>query len=334
MLVQCPSCHTTYRVSDSLIKTPNPTFRCSRCKHIFVLGLKLEVGTSTAPSTSPGQESEEERELSFPFSPPEKKEVRKEEPEETLDHQTAKEQPSATADGEQLSLLTHNSFIIPEEDRSPLMDDATEVEAEFEEEWQISSDRIEERETKAALDLDRDRPLSALPYISLFAALLLIYSLLTLTHLAQPGTLEPFIKTIPWLGSAVFKNKHLRQGIALQSLRPSFQAIQRNREVFMVSGVAVNRNPVSVREVRVEGRVYNAEGKELERQTISVGNVLSPKIIRDLTDQDISILQKLGPQKRFEISPEESAAFAMVFLKPRAEIKSFSCRVLSAEKGT
>lgn len=38
MLVQCPGCRTTYRVRDTLITTSTPTFRCSLCKHIFVLG--------------------------------------------------------------------------------------------------------------------------------------------------------------------------------------------------------------------------------------------------------------------------------------------------------
>ena len=131
----------------------------------------------------------------------------------------------------------------------------------------------------------------------------------------------------------VLKNNHLRPGIALQSLRPSFQTIQGNRQVFVLSGTAVNRNPVSVREVRLEGHIFNAEGKEIDRQIISVGNAISAKMLRDLTAQEISILQRLNPQKRFEIHSDESAGFVMVFLKPSAEVKNFSCRVLSVEAG-
>jgi hypothetical protein len=162
---------------------------------------------------------------------------------------------------------------------------------------------------------------------------LLIYALLALTHQAQPLTTERLIKAVPWLGPSVLRNDHLRKGVSLQSLRSGFEKILGNREVFVVSGVAVNRNPMSVREVQIEGYVYNAEGREIERQAISIGNALSSKIIRDLTAQEISILQRLSPQKRFEISPQESAAFVIVFLKPTREIKDFSCRVLSAEGG-
>lgn len=42
MLVQCPNCSTNYKIHDSLVTTSTPTFRCSCCKHIFVLELKRE----------------------------------------------------------------------------------------------------------------------------------------------------------------------------------------------------------------------------------------------------------------------------------------------------
>lgn len=344
MLVQCPSCLTTYRVSDNLITMPNPTFRCSRCKHIFILVLKSEVSpapeTTTSPPSAPRQDEEEDRELSFSFPPLKDREARDERSEGILASSAEEEQPSPlTKESEgrwalaPQDPLDEEPFTIPDENRFPQMDIPAAVEPELEENWQLSSPVPEEREDATFFDPNRDRPGSTIPYLSLFGALLLIYSLVLLMHQVQPKTTETLIKTIPWLGSSVLKNNHLQQGIAFQSLRPSFQTILGNREVFVVSGVAVNRNPISVREVRVEGFIYNAEGKEIESQAISVGNAISSKIIRDLTAQEISILQRLSPQKRFEIPPEESAGFLIVFFKPAGEIKKFSCRVLSAEGG-
>ena len=37
MLVKCPQCKTTYKVSDEALKGIAPAFRCSRCKHTFDL---------------------------------------------------------------------------------------------------------------------------------------------------------------------------------------------------------------------------------------------------------------------------------------------------------
>ncbi|MFQ5902213.1 MAG: hypothetical protein ACE5JO_00830 [Candidatus Binatia bacterium] len=250
-----------------------------------------------------------------------------EQPPPTIDE----EQPSPMIHEEPQSPLIDDSFTVPEENRSPRMDATPEADSRFEEDWQSPFPPQEERETALALDSYRGQSASTIPYLSLFGVLLLIYSMLVLTHQTQPRAMEIFLKIIPGLGSSLFKNNHLRQGIALQSLHPSFQTILGNREVFVVSGVAVNRNPISVREVRVEGYIYNAKGETIERQDIWVGNAISSKIIRDLTAQEISILQKLSPQKRFEISPEESANFVIIFLKPNGEVKDFSCRVSSAE---
>lgn len=202
--------------------------------------------------------------------------------------------------------------------------------SEFEENWERFSPAPNEGEATAS-DAERERPASTVPYFTLFTVLLLLYSTATLVHQTRPSALESLLRTVPWLGASLFRNNHLRQGIALQSLRPSFQTIDGNREVFVVSGVAHNRNTVSVREIQIEGRVYDAQGKEVGQQAIWVGNAITPKILKDLTAQEISILQKASPQKRFEIPSQKAASFVIVFLRPQGTIKNFSCRVASAE---
>ena len=102
-------------------------------------------------------------------------------------------------------------------------------------------------------------------------------------------------------------------------------------EIFVVTGTALNQNPVVIREVRVAGQLYNQEGKEIEQQMIWIGNAISPKIVRGMTAQDISDLQRLKPLKTFEIPPGDSVPFTIVFLKPTKAAKDFRCEILSAE---
>jgi hypothetical protein len=130
---------------------------------------------------------------------------------------------------------------------------------------------------------------------------------------------------------SVLKDNHLKSGVALRSLQASYQSIQGNREVFVVTGVAHNRNPVVIREVRVAGQLYSLEGKEIEQQTIWIGNAISPRIIRGMTAQDISDLQRLKPLKSFEMPPGDSVPFTIVFLKSTKGIKDFSCSVVAVE---
>jgi len=303
MLVQCPSCHVTYRVSDSLVTKSGPTFRCSRCRHVFVLGSKPEtdLGQKTPSSPSPNQQ-EDDQELSFPFSPAEEKETREGEEELEISISRAAEEPPPFS-----------------------MDDSdTTAEVELPAQGAIAGTEAESEK--------RGRPLSALPLISLFGAILIIYSLLAFLGQAQPRRLEGFLKGIPWVGSSISKNSHLRQGIFLHSLRSRLQRILGNREVLVISGMVANRSRVSVREIRIEGLVFNAEGKEIERQAVSVGNAISLKALSGLTAQDIPILQKTQPGKSFQVPPGESASFVMVFLNPASEVEQFGWRVLSAEE--
>ena len=202
----------------------------------------------------------------------------------------------------------------------------------FTREWGESAAKQEESAQEMAAEPAANQPLSIAPYLILCGALLFVFSLVTLAHKTRPEPAESLLKSIPWLGSSVLRNNYLRQGIVLQAGRPRFQRIQGNREVFLVSGVALNRNRVKVREVKVEGYIFGSDGKVLERQVITVGNAISAKIVRDLNAKEISELQKQGPVKRFEISPDESMTFSIVFLKSSAEVKSFGYRVLSADE--
>ncbi|MBI2359933.1 MAG: zinc-ribbon domain-containing protein [Deltaproteobacteria bacterium] len=386
MLVQCPSCETTYRVSDELIAGPNANFRCSRCKHVFALAAESETKPETKEDaeSSPGptaaaREPEQPEGNPPSFSPPETKETASEHSAERLRHENPfafdqpKEPPSLKGPeprqpefsgleidkffpprqepGEPgtYKLSSHDteehrdkdwsfSSTEPKEEKiataanaqpSSEVDAARAAISEFEETWERSFPTPDEEEI-AASDADQERPASTVPYFSLFAVLLLLYSIATIVNQTQPSVLESLFRRVPWFGPSVFQNNHLRQSIALQSLRPSFQTILGNREVFVLSGVAHNRNTGSVREIQVEGRVYDAHGKEVGRQAVWAGNAITPTIPKDLTAQEISILQKLSPQRRFEIPPQKAASFVIVFLRPPGEIKNFSARVISA----
>ena len=72
MIVRCPSCKTTYKVADELVKDTKPAFRCSRCKHTFELE-SAETPERTVDSAHAAaslfSKSQQERELSFTFAP-------------------------------------------------------------------------------------------------------------------------------------------------------------------------------------------------------------------------------------------------------------------------
>jgi hypothetical protein len=182
-----------------------------------------------------------------------------------------------------------------------------------------------------SLDPYRDQSASITPFLTLFGLLVIFFGFVTAFHLAHPDVADGIVRSIPLVGPVLLKNNHLKNGVALRSLGASRQTIQGNREVLVVTGVAQNQNRVVIRKVRVAGQLYDLEGKEIEQQIIWIGNAISLRIIRGMTPQDISDLQRLKPLKTFEIPPGDSIPFTIVFLKSTKETKDFSCQVLQAE---
>ncbi len=340
MLVQCPKCKTTYKVADNILKGAAPVFRCSRCKYTFDLDWQEPIAPLAENSRRAGafiHTKEDDRELSFSFSP----RTTTPGPDDAGDIAKAESFPeggdSRIADRWSMSSeapAADEPFTISEardSRRKIAADDPAPLSRKDDLIFPPIAPRQESSNNIVPFNSYREQQVSTLPFLSVLALLVVLYSLLTAFQQVNPSASEGWLKTVPLLGDAILKNNHLKNGVLLQSLHASYQNIQGNREVFVLTGIALNRNAVIIREVRVTGQVFNQEGKEIEQQTIWLGNAISPKIVRGMTIQDIANLQRLKSLKRFEIPPGDSVPFTIVFLKPTRGIKDFSCAIVSAE---
>jgi predicted Zn finger-like uncharacterized protein len=343
MIIQCPKCQTTYKVADEVLKGAAPAFRCSRCKHTFELesqDLREKAPRKTPPQSRPLAHTAEEREPKFAFTPKVEKKTASREASPVdvpiQDHQAA----AATRDPSDQWALSgyepqHEEPFTISETSGPKKEekifDVPKDPPTVAPPVQPISPHQESTDKILALDPFRDQQTSTIPYLTLFGLLVIFFALVTAFNQAHPKATEGIVRQIPLVGASVLKNNHLKNGVMLQQLRASYQSIQGNREVFVISGVASNQNPVTIREVRVAGQIFNSEGKELEQQTIWVGNAISPKLVRGMSTQDISDLQRLKPLKSFDIPPGDSVPFAIVFLKPSKGVKDFTCEVVAAD---
>jgi predicted Zn finger-like uncharacterized protein len=339
MIVRCPSCKTTYKVADELVKDPQPAFRCSRCKHTFELESAETPDRSVDSADAAASlfsKTQQERELSFTFAA--KKQEDGENRRESI-HSPRQdfEFPARSAEGHAMGNIesTVDEPLISPDPNSRIGADKVLDSPEGIPPLLSPSQPLplarETTDNVLSLDPYRDQPASTVPFLSLFGLLVMLFGFATAFHLAHPNVSEGIVRSIPLVGPSVLKNNHLKNGVALQSLHASHQTIQGNRDVLVITGVAQNQNPVVIREVRVAGQLYNLEGKEIEQQIIWIGNAISPRIIRGMTVQDISDLQRLKPLKTFDIPPGDSIPFTIVFLKSTKGIKDFSCEVLTAE---
>ena len=342
MLVRCPKCRTTYKVSDDLLKGSSTAFRCSRCKHTFELESPSPELLPVAPAAGTAATPEVDPEPRLPFEPKRDATEHEDNGNDTTASMAPPTEPTDLESGDQWSLNEtrrddEHQFVLP--DSAQPIAKGVDTPQDFPADDPFfakaqSADELDESNNILAIATYREQNASILPFVTLFGLLIISFSLLSVFSYAKPQASEGIIKTIPIIGNSVLKNDYLKDGILVQSLRAGFQTIQGNREVFLVSGVAVNQNPVVVREVKLSGIAYNDAGKELERQTIWIGNTISPKIIRGMTLEDIPHLQNLKPLKSFELPPGDSIPFTIVFLKSAKSAKEFSCDVLAAEGST
>lgn len=344
MLVRCPKCQTMYKVSDDVLNHSAPAFRCSRCKHTFEREApRLPDASSDADLIREAMPGGSDKELSLPFDatpeiPARDRDVGKTAalPEEGFE--TSAERLDL---GDQWSLTERAAkedrpFVMPKNDRPAVPSKIIDAPRDFPVEDPFfprtgSGEDGDNTNNILPISSYRDQKASILPFITLSSLLVIGFILVSLISYAKPQASEAFIKRIPLLGTAVLKNDYLKDGILIQSLRSGYQTIQGNREVLLVSGVALNQNPGVVREIQLSGVTYNNDGKKIENQTIWVGNTISPKIIRGMTLEDIPHLQNLKPLKSFEIPPGDSIPFTIVFLKSAKTAREFSCAVLMAD---
>jgi predicted Zn finger-like uncharacterized protein len=345
MLVRCPKCRTTYKVSDEVLKGSASAFRCSRCKHTFELDVQsaAQVLQVDEADGAGWEKQANDEDLKLPFetraleqSTPDGDKASLEDMRPREEGEVRRDQGSDAWSMSDPGRNVDRPFVMPGNDQPKEPGTELDTSRDFPDDDRFfpkmdSDDESPDSNNILALASYIDQRASILPFITLFGLLMIGFSSVAVISYAHPQASEQVLKQIPLVGSSVLKNERLKEGIVIQSLSSAYQTIQGNREVFLVTGVAVNQNPAVVREIRLSGIAYNEEGKELERQTIWAGNTISPKIIRGMTAEDIPHLQNLKPLKSFEVPPGDSIPFTIVFLRSTKNAKQFSCEVVAAE---
>ena len=189
---------------------------------------------------------------------------------------------------------------------------------------------VEPEEEEAAQE-PRRRGASTVTAILIFLAVVLAgYALLTRALFASPMLCDKLVGRLPLIGH-LGDDRLLTRKVALSDVVGSYQRIKDGKDVFVITGKALNTAPVALRSVQITGRLYDAGGQALDEKVIYCGNVISAKVLKDLTPRELSILQKLSPPKRFMIEPGESSTFVIVFMDPPRSAAEFSAQVVAAQ---
>ncbi|MCX8072064.1 MAG: DUF3426 domain-containing protein [Candidatus Binatia bacterium] len=162
--------------------------------------------------------------------------------------------------------------------------------------------------TVASDDLGQFRTL-----VFLLCVVVGFYAVLTTSLFARPDRAQALITQIPVVGQGIGEERLWARRVRLEGVEASTQQTKDGRPVLVITGRAVNTAPNPLQAVQLSAELLRADGKVVDEKTVFLGNMVSARVLRDLTPQEISILQQLSPPKQFAIPPGESASFAIVF---------------------
>jgi hypothetical protein len=301
--------------------------KCSRCRHVFAAPTSKRRG-STPPSPRRAARAADEN-LKLPFDEPTWKD--EDEPSPSADLKISEPEEGFTLGVDEKP----DELTLPE---TPAEEEAAVVtpraRARHQEEEPARGEEAEvepeEEEEEAAQEPRRRGTSTVTPILVFLAVVLAGYGLLTRALFASPMLCDKLVGRLPLIGR-LGDERLLARKVALSDVVGSYQRIKDGKEVFVITGKALNTAPVALRSVQIAGRLYDAGGQALDEKVIYCGNVISAKVLKDLTPRELSILQKLSPPKRFMIEPGESSTFVIVFMDPPRAAAEFSAQVAAAQ---
>jgi predicted Zn finger-like uncharacterized protein len=347
--VQCPQCHTQYRVPDERLSHRRPTFKCTQCGHVF-------PGERSAPTA---RARESDKNLSFTFDPPGEDGGSARASSRGGDERAAPSAPlappsvalrtggeaeepafvaaasrgrSTDEDATAVTRAAHSRrIVVPLPDDVPDLDRGDE-DADPDEATAVLISAPPERaapirpRTAAATKPPKRSPLQ--PVTLGVALTLAAYLGLALYLDRRPDlTLETLVQ-VPLLGRLIGDDNLLAWRLELVDVQGELDQIRGRRPAYIVSGRAVNTTGEPLRIIQVEGRLL-AGGTVRQQRRAYAANQFK-KTVRELSASEVEMLLRLEPNRRFVVQPGESAQFLIVFPDPPADMTGVECRVVDA----
>jgi len=297
MTVRCPGCGTGYRLPRRSKLGARPTFRCTRCEHVF----DPEAGAD-GPALDQDAEA---RGPATMFAPaPGDPDAGGEEDDVHAEH----------AGGEAWAQE-------PEEAEAPV--DAAEA-------ARRPPRRRPARRDAEASGGDAEEPANAGTTRFALRTLLIVtiaYAVLSIWLYTHPERVAELLADIPIIGPPMSEARISPANIQLADVRGDYHRLQGETLVFAITGTALNNAPVPVSGVQIQGTVH---GDVEQRLTVFAGAV--PRAVPELTVREIDLLQTLVPPADWSLAPGGQASFLVVFKEPAVPLAEFSAEVVAVRR--
>jgi len=367
--IQCTSCLTRYRIEPSVLPAEKPTFKCSRCGHVFSADPRR--AKSSPPSTpafkrtipeapkldaapSPSPDSQAQPAAAAP-SIPESRSSQGSEEHNPLARSFAEREDFKS--GENLSFDFADDFGPASEPVEPSPEPVKEAR------WQVGTiespagdDFSHGPSEMAEAVLQADASGARYQFPDAFAR----------AAIYQPQAEEPadvgrihssgffvvvfFLMLLSFTAISVSISNQAAASrdllshipgigdyfappaptVALRDIHAEYQRLKGDQPALMISGHADNLGQSPLHAIQLAIELIDPAQQGLARQAIYCGNQISPRMIAEMTPRELEFFGKLDPPHNFVINPGQSSSFLAVFVNPPAQSHGFRIAVVDA----
>lgn len=188
-----------------------------------------------------------------------------------------------------------------------------------------------ERPASAPQTEERARAHSSGFFLGVLALIVVGFALLTFVLGFSPSFSRELLSQFPVIGGEFTAAPPRQSPIALRDIRAEYRVLDSHRRALIVSGVAENHGDAPLHTIQVGVSLVDGDRRPVLSQAVFCGELVSPKIVSQMTPHELQFFQKLAPPKNFLLKSGDSTPFFVMFINPPPIVANFQVSILKAE---
>ncbi len=191
--------------------------------------------------------------------------------------------------------------------------------------------RRAERPAPTAEAEPRDRVRSSSFFVALFAIIVIAFGGLTFILFLSPSLSRGLLAHFPLIGDEFTAAAPRPGAVLLHDVRAEYRVLDDHRHALIVSGQAENRGDEPLHAIQIGVSLTDGNQRPVLSQSVFCGDLVSPKIVSQMTPHELQFFQKLAPPRNFVLKSGASTPFFVMFINPPPNATNFQVSILKAE---
>ncbi len=189
-----------------------------------------------------------------------------------------------------------------------------------------------EKPSPAPQTEERERVRSSSFFLGLMALIVIGFAFLTFILGFSTSFSRELLSQLPVIGGEFTAAAPPRQSpISLSDVHAEYRVLDSHRRALIVSGVAENHGDAPLHTIQLGVSLVDGDQRPVLSQAVFCGELVSPKIVSQMTPHELQFFQKLAPPKNFLLKSGDSTPFFVMFINPPPIVANFQVSILKAE---